>query len=393
MIKYFTSGESHGRGISVIAYGFPSNIPIDVDYINNELSRRQKGYGRGGRMKIEKDTVDIIGGVRNGKTIGSPISMVVWNKDWENWKDKNPPKVTKPRPGHADLIGVLKYGFDDIRDVLERASARETSARVCVGALAKYTLEKFFDVRIFSHVVVFGGIKVDLNGLTYKDIIENSLLSDVGIGNPEFENEIKSYIDKVKSEGDTIGGIIEIVVLNPPIGLGSYTHWEDKIDARIAYAVMSIQAIKGVEFGMGFKMGMVSGSQVHDEISWNGRRFVRYSNNAGGIEGGMTNGEPIILRAVMKPISTLMKPKKSVDMVTKEEFLAHVERSDVTAVPSAGVVIESVVAIELLNALLKRYGGDDIRLIKNSFESDDIQKHRTGLEVLESSYHSCYFDA
>lgn len=386
MIRYFTSGESHGRGISVIAYGFPANIPVDIDYINNELSRRQKGYGRGARMKIETDTADIIGGVRNGKTIGSPISMVVWNKDWENWKNKVVPKVTKPRPGHADLTGVLKYGFDDVRDVLERASARETSARVAVGALAKYVLEKFFDVKIFSHVVVFGGIQVDLTGLTYKEVMENSLNSEVGVGNPKFEEEIKKYIDRVKSEGDTLGGVIEVVVLNTPVGLGSYVHWEDKIDARIAYAVMSIQAIKGIEFGMGFRLGFVRGSQVHDEISWNGRRFVRTSNNAGGIEGGMTNGEPIVFRCVMKPISTLMKPKKSVDIFTKEEFLAHVERSDVTAVPSAGVVVESVVAIELLSAILKRYGQDNIELIKRIFDSDEIQTNRTGLEIINRLY-------
>ncbi|MFN4245348.1 MAG: chorismate synthase [Brevinematia bacterium] len=385
-MRYFTAGESHGRGISVIAYGFPSNIPVDVEYINNELSRRQKGYGRGDRMRIERDSVDVIGGVRNGKTIGGPISMVIWNKDWDNWKDKKVAKVTKPRPGHADLTGVLKYGFDDIRDVLERASARETTARVAVGAIAKYVLEMFFDVKIFSHVLVFGGIKIDLKGLTYRQIIENSRISEVSIGNLEFENEVKNYIDKIRSQGDTLGGVIEVVVLNPPVGLGSYVHWEDKIDARISYAVMSIQAIKGVEFGMGFGLGYMKGSEVHDEILWNGSRFLRISNNAGGIEGGMTNGEPIVLRCVMKPISTLMKPKRSVDIVTKEEFLAHVERSDVTAVPAAGVVVESVVAIEILSALLKRYGGDDINLVKKFFESDGIQMNRTGLGIIDKVY-------
>lgn len=384
MIKYFTSGESHGRGVSAVVYGFPSNIFVDVDYINRDLARRQRGYGRGGRMKIEKDVVDIIGGIRNGRTLGGPISMVIWNKDWDNWKDKVIPKVTRPRPGHADLVGALKYGFDDIRNVLERASARETSVRVAVGSLAKYTLETFFDVKIFSHVVVFGGVKVDLKGLTYRQIMENSSISEVGVANPEFEDRIKKLIDEAKEKGDTLGGVIEVIVLNPPIGLGSYTHWEDKIDARIAYSVMSVQAIKGVEFGMGFRMGEVMGSEVHDEILWNGKRFIRTSNNAGGIEGGMTNGEPIVLRCVMKPISTLIKPKRSVDMITKEEFLAHVERSDVTAVPAAGVVIESVVAIELLSALLKRYGGDDINLIKRSFELDEIQKYRTGLEIIDT---------
>lgn len=386
MIKYFTSGESHGRGISAIVYGLPSNLTIDVEYINKELARRQKGYGRGGRMKIEKDEVDIIGGVRDGKTIGGPVSLVIWNKDWENWKDKKTPKVTRPRPGHADLTGALKYGFDDIRNVIERASARETSVRVAVGAIAKQTLERYFDVRIFSHVVVFGGIRISLDNLTYRQIMENAQSSEVGIGNPKFEDEIKNYIDRVKSEGDTIGGIIETIVLNPPIGLGSYTHWEDKIDARIAFNVMSIQAIKGVEFGMGFRMGEIRGSEVHDEIIWNGSRFVRDSNNAGGIEGGMTNGEPIVVRCVMKPISTLMKPKRSVDIITKEEFLAHVERSDVTAVPAAGVVVESVVAVELLSGILRRYGGDDINLILKSFKEDEIQKYRTGLDILDSQY-------
>lgn len=382
MISYFTSGESHGRAISAIVYGFPANIPIDIDYINNELSRRQKGYGRGGRMKIENDRVDIIGGVRDGRTLGAPISMVIWNNDWENWKNKIVPKVTKPRPGHADLIGALKYGFDDMRNVIERSSARETSVRVAVGALAKYTLEKFFDVKIFSHVVVFGGIEVDLKGLSYSEIMGNALNSEVGVGNPKYEEKIKTYIDEIKKEGDTLGGVIEVVVINPPVGLGSYTHWEDKIDARISFSVMSIQAIKGIEFGLGFRMGYLKGSQVHDEILWNGK-FTRPTNNAGGIEGGMTTGQPIILRCVMKPISTLMKPKRSVDMLTKEEVLAHVERSDVTAVPAAGVVVESVVAIELLSALLKRYGSDDIKLIKKFFDLDEVQKNRTGLNIMD----------
>ncbi|MEN2997641.1 MAG: chorismate synthase [Brevinematia bacterium] len=386
MIRYFTSGESHGKGISAVVYGFPSNIPVDLDYINSCLSRRQRGYGRGDRMKIEKDVVEILGGVRGGKTLGVPISMVVWNRDWENWKDRSLPRVTKPRPGHADLVGVLKYGFDDIRDVLERASARETVVRVAVGALAKYTLEKFFDVLIFSHVVLFGGVKIDLKGLTYRQIMENSLSSDVGIGNPRFEKDVKECVDKAKEGGDTLGGVVEVVVLNPPVGLGSYAHWEDKIDARIAYAVMSIQAVKGVEFGIGFKAGEIRGSEMHDEIFWDGQRFFRKTNNAGGVEGGVTNGEPIILRCVMKPISTLVRPKRSVDIVTKEELLAHVERSDVSAVPSLGVIVESVVAIELLSALLKRYGGDDINLIKRCFELDDIQKNRTGMTVIDRVY-------
>lgn len=386
MVKYLTSGESHGRGISAIVHGFPSNIPIDIEYINSELSRRQKGYGRGSRMKIEKDVVDFIGGVRNNRTTGAPISIVIWNKDWENWRDKALPKVTKPRPGHADLTGVLKYGLDDIRDVIERASARETSVRVAVGALAKYTLEKFFEVKIFSHVINFGGIKIDLKGLRYRQIMDNSLSSEVSIGNPDFEEKVKRQIDRIRDEGDTLGGIIEVVVLNPPIGLGSYTHWEEKIDARIAYSVMSIQAIKGVEFGIGFKMGEMRGSEVHDEIMWNGKRFSRKTNNAGGIEGGMTNGEPIIIRCVMKPISTLSRAKRTVDIATREESLAHVERSDITAVPAAGVVAEAVVAIELLNSLLKRYGGDDINLIRKFFEADEIQKNRTGLAVLDDFY-------
>ncbi len=385
MIKYFTSGESHGRGISAIVYGIPANVTIDIDYINKELSRRQKGYGRGGRMKIENDQVDFIGGVRNCKTLGGPISLVIWNKDWENWKDKVIPKVTKPRPGHADLTGYLKYDFDDIRDVLERASARETSARCAVGAIAKLILERFFDVIIFSHVVNFGGIRVNVKG-TYREIMENAKNSEVGVANPEYEEKIKKLIDEVKQEGDTLGGIIEIIILNPPVGLGSYSHWEDKIDAKLAFAIMSVQAIKGVEFGAGFKMGELKGSQLHDEIYFEDNKFIRYSNNAGGIEGGMTNGNPIVIRAVMKPISTLIKPKNSVDVITKEPFKAHVERSDVTAVPAAGVVLESVVAIEILNFLLERYGKDEIKMIKRHFDNDPIQKHRTGLEILNMIY-------
>lgn len=378
IINYITGGETHGPAITVIVHGIPANVPINIDFINHELKRRQQGYGRGGRMKIETDEVEIIGGVRHGKTTGAPIVLQIKNKDWENWKGKEELVVVKkPRPGHADLIGYLKYGLEDVRDVLERASARETVARVAIGAIAKYILKEF-DIYIFSYVKVLGGIEAYIpEDMSWQEIYDRAENSPVRTPDPQAEALMIQEIDKAKASGDTLGGIVEVVVLNPLIGLGSHTHWEEKLDARIAFAVMSIQAVKGIEFGIGRELAYKRGSEVHDEIFiTEEKRIYRKTNRIGGIEGGMSNGMPIIFRAIKKPISTLMKPLRTVNLETMEPDTAITERSDVTAVPALGVILENVTAIELLDALLKRYGMDDFNLIKKAVSTDPIQKHR-----------------
>ncbi len=367
MINYFTAGESHGPLLTGIITGLPAGIEVSEKDINNELRRRQKGYGRGGRMKIEADKAEIISGVRNGKTTGMPVGILIKNKDWENWKSKTveETKITVPRPGHADLPGLLKYNLDDIRPILERASARETAIRVALGAICKKAL-KLLDIDIISFVVNIGGIEcknIDYNYIkkNYMEIENNELRCP----DNEISKKMKELIDKVREEKDSIGGIFEVVVFNPPPGLGSCNHWESKLDARLAFAVMSIQAIKGVEIGKGFNMAPLPGSRVHDEIFYSNKEgFYRKTNNAGGIEGGMTNGENIILRAVVKPVPTLMKPLKSVDIFTKEEKEAFKERADVCVVPSAGVIAENVIAIEIFNAILEKFGCDNFNEIK-----------------------------
>lgn len=373
MIEYLTSGESHGKGIFVTIKGIPSNLSIDVDFINGELKRRQGGYGRGMRMKIEADSVDILSGVANGKTTGSPITMAIWNKDYENWKGREIPPVLSPRPGHADLIGGYKYAhLDDLRKVLERASARETAGRVAAGALAKLFLREF-NIEIFSHVVNWGGIEIETSHLTLGEIKELSSRSDISSAcNKETEERIKNMIDQAREEGNTIGGIIETIILHCPPFLGSYQSYEEKLDARISEAVLSIQAVKGIEFGLGFKYASTPGKMAHDEIYYDKERgkYFRKTNRAGGIEGGMSNGMPIVFRAVMKPIPTLMSPLSTVNITTKESVEAIKERSDVTAVAACGVVIESVTAIVIADALMRRYGGDEIELIKRNFKND-----------------------
>lgn len=377
MIRYLTAGESHGPGLICIVEGLPANATIDIERLNHELYRRQQGYGRGRRMQIEKDIVEILSGIRFNKTLGSPVSFLLRNKDWKNWTEimaigegVSKKSVTKPRPGHADLSGAMKYDFDDMRNVLERSSARETAMRVAAGALAKEFLYSF-NISIHSHVVELGPVKVKNTGKARleKDLNKIADQSPVRCIDKESEGEIIAFIDKMKKEGDTAGGIIEVIIKNPPPGLGSYVQWDRKLDAQLALAIMSIQAIKGVEIGLGFDTARTPGSDVHDEIFYNTDHFYRKSNNSGGIEGGMSTGEDIVIRCAMKPIPTLMKPLASVDIETKEAYTAHVERSDVTAVPACSVIAEAVAALVIANAILDKFGADSIGDILNSYKA------------------------
>ena len=382
-MRYLTAGESHGPRLTAIIEGVPAGLPLTAEYINAELKRRQGGYGRGARMKIESDQVEITSGVRHGLTLGGPITLNVTNLDHQKWleimsaadvdeKKKGLRKITKPRPGHADLVGGMKYRFNDLRNSLERSSARETTMRVAVGALAKRLLEEI-GVEVASHIVTFGGIDIDVpNNLTVTEIKERAAQSEVSIVNPEREEEIKDYIDQIKKDGDTIGGVIETIVGGVPVGLGSYVQWDKKLDAKIAQGVVSINAFKGVEFGVGFEAGRLKGSQVMDEILWSEEDgFTRRTNNLGGFEGGMTNGQPIVVRGVMKPIPTLYKPLMSVDIETHEPYKATVERSDPTALPAAGVVMESVVATVLATEVLEKFSSDNLEELK-----DAVARHR-----------------
>ena len=382
-MRYLTAGESHGPRLTAIIEGVPAGLPLTANYINAELKRRQGGYGRGARMKIESDQVEITSGVRHGLTMGGPITLNVTNLDHQKWleimsaadvdeKKKGLRKITKPRPGHADLVGGMKYRFDDLRNSLERSSARETTMRVAVGAVAKRLLEEI-GVEVASHIVTFGGIYIDVpDNLTVAEIKERAAQSEVSIVNPEREEEIKAYIDQIKKDGDTIGGVIETVVGGVPVGLGSYVQWDKKLDAKLAQGVVSINAFKGVEFGVGFEAGRFKGSQVMDEILWSEEDgFTRRTNNLGGFEGGMTNGQPIVVRGVMKPIPTLYKPLMSVDIETHEPYKATVERSDPTALPAAGVVMESVVATVLATEVLDKFSSDNLEELK-----DAVARHR-----------------
>ncbi|WP_117277122.1 chorismate synthase [Streptococcus intermedius] len=379
-MRYLTAGESHGSRLTAIIEGVPAGLPLTTDYINLELKRRQGGYGRGARMKIESDKVEITSGVRHGRTMGGPITLNVINLDHQKWLDimnvadvddqkKELRKITRPRPGHADLVGGMKYRFDDLRNSLERSSARETTMRVAVGAVAKRLLEEI-GVEVASHIVSFGGIDVEIpENLTVAEIKKRACQSEVLIVNPEREEEIKSYIDQIKKDGDTIGGIVETIVGGVPVGLGSYVQWDRKLDAKIAQGVVSINAFKGVEFGVGFEAGRLKGSQVMDEILWSKEDgFTRRTNNLGGFEGGMTNGEPIIVRGVMKPIPTLYKPLMSVDIETHEPYKATVERSDPTALPAAGVVMEAVVATVLATEILEKFSSDNLDELKEAVQ-------------------------
>ena len=382
MLRFLTAGESHGELLMGIIEGMPAGLLIRVTDIDRDLARRQVGYGRGGRMKIEKDTVKIYTGVRWGRTLGSPIGLTVRNKDWENWRDKMSPDpmflntadpVTRPRPGHADLSGALKYGTTDIRNILERSSARETAMRVAVGSVAKRLLEEF-GIEVISHVLSIDGVFAKVPKIAPAEIKKRAEASELRCSDHEAEKRMMKKIDEARAMGDSLGGVIELIITGAPVGLGSHVHWDRKLDGRLAGALMSIQAIKGVEVGAGFGAANKPGSQVHDEIFWSKKDgFYRKSNMAGGIEGGMSNGQDIVLRAAMKPIPTLYKPLRSVDLSSKRPFKASVERSDACAVPAAGVVAEAAAAFVLASAMVEKFGGDSIDEMKRNYEW--YQKH------------------
>ena len=368
MFRFLTSGESHGQGLTVIVEGLPAGLPLSEEYMARDLARRQRGYGRGGRMKIEQDRAKIRSGVRHGLTLGSPIALLIENKDWVNWQTKMAVEpveevvepVTRLRPGHADLPGVMKYSQSDVRNILERASARETTARVAVGAVARRFLEEY-GVQIHSHVVAIGGMWANAYGEVDWERVE---ASPVRCADPEAESQMVAAIDAAKEAGDTLGGVVEVVATGVPVGLGSHVHWDRKLDGRIAQALLSTNAVKAVAIGDGFEAASKRGSEVHDLIEPirdpSQSYWRRASNRAGGIEGGMSNGEPVVVRFFLKPLSTLAQPLPSVDLMTGEEVQAHYERSDVCVVPAAGVIGEAMLAIVLADAFLEKFGGDHI---------------------------------
>lgn len=382
-MRYLTSGESHGPQLTVIIEGVPANLKIDVNEINEEMFKRQGGYGRGRRMQIEKDAVEIVSGVRHGYTLGSPITLIVKNDDFKHWRkimgadalteeelDNMKRVITKPRPGHADLVGGMKYNHRDLRNVLERSSARETAARVAVGAVSKILL-KALDIDIYSRVIEIGGIKDDFE-YTLEEVKENIDHNDVRCINDEVAEKMRNRIDKAKKDGDSIGGIVEVVVENIPAGIGSYVHYDRKLDGRLAQAVVSINAFKGVSFGEGFKAAEKPGSEIQDEIAYdNEKGYHRLSNHLGGLEGGMSNGMPIVINGVMKPIPTLYKPLNSVDIDSKDSFKATIERSDSCAVPAASVVCEHVIAFEVAKAITEEYQSNHIDQLQ-----DAVKNHR-----------------
>ena len=380
MLRFLTAGESHGPELVAVVEGVPAGFEIDLARVNQNLARRQKGYGRGGRMLIEKDEVRPVSGIRFGRTMGSPVTFIIANRDFKNWEkrmsadpaDAGEAKViTRPRPGHADLAGVLKYNLDDIRDVLERASARETTARVAIGGLAMELLRPF-GIDVLGYVVSIGATEAktprDLDSAELRRITEES---QVRVADPAAERAIIEEIDACKKTGDTLGGVVEVVATGLPVGLGSHVQWDRKLDGRLAHALLSLQAAKGVEFGAGFGVGRIRGSGLHDEIGYDAgaRRFTRDSNNSGGTEGGMSTGEPLTVRVAFKPLSTLMRPLKSVDTRTKAEAVGTIERSDVCAIPAAAVIAEAAVAFELAAAFLEKFGGDSLAEITRNWNS------------------------
>lgn len=376
-IRFLTAGESHGKGLVVILEGFPAHLDITAEEINVELSRRQKGYGRGGRMLIEKDQVEILSGVRKGSTLGSPITLFIKNKDYENWekvmtpdpiREKTGSPLLRPRPGHADLTGGLKYNQRDLRNILERASARETTVRVAAGAVAKKFL-RFFDISVQSHVRQLGTIVSRTIVRTTESLNEKVDKSPVRMLDKRSEKKAIKAIDEAKKKGDTLGGIFEVIATGVPAGLGSHVQWDRKLDGRLAQAILSLQAVKGVEIGEGFSNAIRYGSQVHDEIFYDKKRgFYHRTNRAGGIEGGMSNGEPIIVRVAKKPISTLRKPLRSVNIQSKQEMKAAYERSDVCALPAASVIGEALCAWVIADAFLEKIGGDFMGEINQRFK-------------------------
>lgn len=388
-LRYMTGGESHGPCLTAILEGVPAGLELPEEHINRELARRQIGYGRGARMQIEKDRVELRSGLRFGLTLGSPLTLVIANRDWENWKTemsltgprpKRLQTVTSPRPGHADLAGALKFNQRDVRNVLERASARETAARVAVAAVCKALL-RHFKIEVFSHVVQIGTVRASASHSSLRQIQQRAEKSAVRCADPKATRAMKRLIDKAKQEGDSIGGIFEVIATGVPAGLGNVMTWTERLDGRLAQALLSIPGVKGVEIGLGFESAQRTGSQVHDPIQFSSSRrampqghgpsggFYHTSNNAGGIEGGMTTGEPVVLRAVHKPIPTLKKPLPSVDLATKQSLLASKERSDVCATPAAGVVGEAAVAFVLAQAFLEKFGSDTIGDITTNFNA------------------------
>jgi chorismate synthase len=376
MFRFLTAGESHGKALVVIIEGLPAGLPLTEDYIALDLRRRQGGYGRGQRQQIEEDRAEILSGVRHGLTLGSPISLVIGNRDWPNWQDtmqvepatEAAEKLTRLRPGHADLAGALKYGQDDVRPILERASARETAARVAVGAVARRFLEEF-GTAVHSHTLAIGEVRVEGQGEPDWTLVEES---PVRCADRQVSEGMVRAIDVAREAGDSLGGIFEVWTTGAPIGLGSHVHWDRRLDGRLAQAVMSIQAVKGVGIGGGFGLAKLPGSQAHDIIlpvdQWDDRPWQRATNRAGGLEGGMTNGEPIVLRTVLKPLSTLAKPLPSADLASGDAVEAHYERSDVCVVPAAGVIGEAMVAIVLAEAMLDKFGGDHIDETKRNYQ-------------------------
>lgn len=386
-LRYLTAGETHGPQLTAIIEGLPSNMKVDFEELNFQLHRRQKGYGRGRRMQIEKDTAEFVGGIRHGYTTGAPVALVVENKDWTHWRnimniepiegnDEEKRRIHRPRPGHADLNGGLKYNLKDLRNVLERSSARETTVRVAVGALARQLLSEF-GIEVAGRVLRIGEIEAPYEDLPLEELRTRTEASSVRVTDEATEKKMEAYIEQIKQEGDSIGGIVECIVEGVPIGLGSYVQYDRKLDGRIAQAVMSINAFKGVEIGIGFEAGTIPGSQVHDEILYTEEKgYHRATNRLGGFEGGVTNGMPIKVRGVMKPIPTLYKPLQSVDIDTKEPFTAQVERSDACAVPAASVVMEHVVAFEVAKAFLEKFGGDSIEEIRANLDNYNAQLER-----------------
>ncbi|MDP2948487.1 MAG: chorismate synthase [Chloroflexota bacterium] len=388
MFRFLTAGESHGKALVVIIEGLPAGLPLSEDYLALDLRRRQGGYGRSQRQQIEEDRAEILSGVRHGLTLGSPISLIIQNRDWQNWQDvmqvettqEPAKKLTRLRPGHADLAGVMKYGQDDVRPILERASARETAARVAVGAVARRCLAEFGSA-VHSHTVAGGDVTAAVEGdpppkadsPQAKPVAEAVEESPVRCADPEASLRMVRAIDAARESGDTLGGIFEVWATGVPIGLGSHVHWDRRLDGRLAQAVMSIPSVKGVGIGGGFALAGLPGSQAHDVIlpaeQWGDRPWRRATNRAGGLEGGMTNGEPVIVRAALKPISTLPKPLPSADLATGEAIQAHYERSDICAVPAAGVIGEAMVAIVLAEAMLEKFGGDHIDETKRNYQA------------------------
>ncbi|QDW91633.1 chorismate synthase [Staphylococcus chromogenes] len=380
-MRFLTAGESHGPQLTVIIEGLPANMKIDIDQINKEMFKRQGGYGRGRRMQIEKDTVEIVSGVRHGYTLGSPVTVIVKNDDFKHWQkimgaepiteeeQENMKRViTKPRPGHADLVGGMKYNHQDLRNVLERSSARETAARVAVGAICKSLLSQL-GIELFSRVVEIGGIK-DEGEYDIDTIKKSEDANDVRVVDESIAQAIRDKIDQAKKDGDSIGGVVQVIVNHMPVGVGSYVHYDRKLDGRIAQSVVGINAFKGVSFGVGFQAGVLLGSQVQDPIMYDETRgYYRASNHLGGLEGGMSNGMPIVVNGVMKPIPTLYKPLASVDIKTKEPFKATIERSDSCAVPAASIVCEHAVAFEIAKALLEEFESNDIETLKNQVDT------------------------